>query len=471
MDEHQDSRETQRTPAQARRREVDLRLVPLGFLALISVGTFLLVLPWAQREGQSIGALDAFFLATSAACVTGLTTVNVAETFTPFGQVVLLGLIQLGGLGILTAGILLVLLSGNRLSLVDEQTIRATVGRLRQARPLDVFIYACVFVLVLELAGAVALFSLLSRAAPETGVGQTLWEAVFHSVSAFCNAGISIHPEGLARWSAHTDVLAVISLLVITGGIGLMTLINLRYFYFWRRDARKRGRLTFQSKLSLVTALLLLLAGTAATLLFEWKHTHAGAAFGDQLAWACFHSAMSRTAGFNAVEVGDMNPPTLLATMALMFIGGAPGSMAGGIKTVTFAVLVMTAWAALRRRGEVQFWGRRISPAVSNVAELLVVLAGACLVLGIGLLMVFEDGQAASESRHGWLALMFEAVSAYGTVGLSMGVTPLLTPPGKLVIIALMFLGRVGPLVLAVYLARPSNPLRVRHPREELALG
>lgn len=455
----------------ARRQEVDLRLVPAGFLALIAVGALLLVLPWAQRPGQFVGALDAVFLATSAACVTGLSTVNVAETFSPFGQVVLLGLVQLGGLGILTAGILLVLVGGNRLSLADEQTIHATVGRLRQARPLDVFIYACVFVLVLELAGAVGLFALMTRADPAADPAATLWAAGFHSVSAFCNAGLSTYPEGLVRWRDEPGVLAVIAAQVIAGGIGLMTLINLRYYYFWRRDPRRRGRMTFQTRLSVAAAAALLAAGALLTWLFEPAHTHAGAGLGGQLTRAAFHSAMTRTAGFNVVDLNEMNPPTLLATIALMFIGGAPGSMAGGIKTVTFVVLLATAWAALRRRGEVQFWGRRISPATSNVAALLTLLAAGCLAAGVGLLMICEDGHAAAATRHGWLALVFEAVSAFGTVGLSTGVTPLLTPAGKLVIIALMFVGRVGPLVLAVYLARPANPLRVRHPREELALG
>lgn len=453
-----------------RRQEVDLRLVPAGFLALIAVGTFLLVLPWAQRPGQFVGALDAFFLATSAACVTGLTTVNVAETFSPFGQVVLLGLIQFGGLGILTAGILLVLVGGNRLSLADEQTIHATVGRLRQARPLDLFIYACVFVFLLELAGAVGLFALMTRADPAADPAATLWAAVFHAVSAFCNAGVSNQPEGMMRWRGEPALLAIIAALVLAGSIGLMTLINLRYFQFWRRDPRRRGRMTFQTKLCVAAAAALLAAGTLLTWLFEPAHTHATAGLAEQLTWAAFHSAM-RTAGFTVVNVDEMNPPTLLGTLALMFIGGAPGSMAGGIKTVTFVVLLATAWTALRRRGEVQFWGRRIAPVTSNVAALLTLLAAGCVAAGVGLLMVCEDGHAAAATRHGWLALVFEAVSAFGTVGLSTGVTPLLTPAGKLVIVALMFLGRVGTLVLAVYLARPANPLRVRHPREELALG
>lgn len=454
-----------------RRKEVDLRLVPAGFGALILVGTILLSLPWAHQEGVKVNLLDALFLSTAATCVTGLTTVNVAEVFNPFGQVVLLILFQTGGLGIITASILLVLASGNRLSLSDEVTIRASVGRLQQARPFDVFIYACFFVVVLELAGMIALFSQMSAAQPEVGVGRTLWEAAFHSVSAFCNAGITIYPEGMARWRDHPGILAVIALLVIAGGIGLMTLINLRYYYFWRRDPRRRGRLTMHTRLALLTAAVLLCFGTLTTWAFEFNHTLANSTVGDGFTWSFFHSVMSRSGGLSVVDPGAMNPPTLLTTMGLMFIGGAPGSMAGGIKTATFAILVLTAWSAIRRREEIQFWQRRIPTRISHIATMIALLGAAAVLLGVGLLMFSEHGQPAAQTSQSWLGLMFEAVSAFCTVGLSTGVTPLLTWTGKLIIIVLMFVGRISPLLLTLYLARPANPLRVRHPQEELSLG
>lgn len=454
-----------------RRKEVDLRLVPVCFAGVILLGTILLSLPWAHQPGRSVGFLDALFLSTSATCVTGLSTLNVAEVFNGFGQAVLLALIQVGGLGIFTASILLVVAGGGRLSLVEEQTIQATVGRLRQARPFDVFIYACTFVLVIELAGTVWLFSLMSRATPEADTGRMLWEALFHSISAFCNAGISIHLEGLTRWRANRDVLAAISCLVIAGGIGLMTLINIRYYYFWRRDPRRRGQLTMQTRLSLGSAAALLALGTVTVWVFELNHTLKSASFLEQFSWSFFHSAMSRTAGFSVVDVGQMSPVSLLCTMGLMFIGGAPGSMAGGIKTVTFVVLLLTAWSALRRREEIQFWNRRVPAKTSFVATMVALFGGACVLMGVVLLMVVEDGRPASSTSQHWLALVFEAVSAFGTVGLSTGVTPLLTPSGKWVIILLMFIGRIAPLMLAIYLARPANPLRVRHPREQLALG
>lgn len=454
-----------------RRKEVDLGFIPKAFGALILIGTGLLHLPMAHKPGHSLDWLDALFLSTSATCVTGLSTVNVADTFNGFGQAVLLLLIQAGGLGIFTGSILLVLMSGNRLSLSDEETIHATVGRIRQARPKQVFLHACLFVALFELAGAVALFTLMAHSEPGAGPWQTVWEAVFHSVSAFCNAGISIYPEGLERWRNHPGVLAVVSVQVIVGGIGLMTLINLRFHSFWRRDPRQRGRLTMQTRLSLLSAAVLLCLGCLMAWAFESNNTLKDASFGQQITWSFFHSAMSRTAGFNVVDVGQMSPPTLLATLGLMFIGGAPGSMAGGIKTVTFVVLLLTAWSALRRREEIQFWNRRLPPQISFIATMVALLGFAVVVLGVGLLMIFEDGQPAAETPQHLMGLVFEAVSAFGTVGLSTGVTPLLTQGGKAVIIGLMFTGRIAPLILAVYLARPANPLRVRQPREELALG
>jgi len=454
----------------ARRKEVDLRIIPLAFLALIAVGTFLLTLPAAHRPGYSVGWLDAFFLSTSATCVTGLTTVNVAETFSGFGQVVLLALIQLGGLGIFTASISLVLLSGQRLSLADEHTIHVTIGRLQKVRPSDVFIYAFLFVLLFELTGMIAIFLQLIESGATGSRWQLLWESGFHAVSAFCNAGITLYPEGTVRWRHQPGLLAVIEILVIAGAIGLMTLINLRHYYFWRRDPRRRGYLTLQTKLSLFMAALLLVAGTLMTFSFEADHTVSDATGWERLSWSFYHS-MARTSGFNVVDVGQMNPPTLLGTMVLMFIGGSSGSMAGGIKTITFAVLMLTAWSALRRQESIELFGRRISRQMSGMALMLALLAGSALMLGIGLLMFTEMHAASSQTSQHWLGLIFEAVSAFGTVGLSTGVTPLLTPLGKLVIIALMFTGRVAPLALTIYLARPSYPWHVRLPREEVGLG
>jgi trk system potassium uptake protein TrkH len=454
------------------RNEVKLRMIPIGFAALILVGTLLLALPFSHNAGESVSVLDAFFLSTSATCVTGLTTVNVAEEFNRFGQIVVLVLIQFGGLGIMTAGTFFLLLTGNRLSLAQEKSIIGTFGQLRSARPLDVFIYACVFVLIAEFAGFVAMFSVLTQHGPEQAIGDSAWQAAFHSVSAFCNAGISIFPEGLVHWRHQPWLLGIVDLLVIAGGIGLLTLVNLRYFYWWRRDTRRRGQLSLQTKISVLLTVLLLAAGTVLTLVLEWNRTLDGAeSWSERVSWAFFHSTMTRTAGFNVVDTGQMQPATLLTSMALMFIGGAPGSMAGGIKTMTAAVLFMAAWAALRRRQEVNLFKRRVPRDQTGAAVMIVLLAALCLFVALMLLLMTEGGRPSAQTDHQQLALAFEAVSAFGTVGLSAGVTPLLTWAGKVIIIALMFIGRVGPLMLAIHLCRPASPWHLRHPEESVSLG
>lgn len=454
-----------------RPREVNLWFIPQGFLLLILVGAFLLVLPITHAPGRELDPLDAVFLSTSAACVTGLTTVNVAETLNTFGHIVLLGLIQIGGLGIMTAGTFFLLLTGSRLSLAQERSIVGTIGRLRSTRPVDIFIYACVIVFLSEAAGVVALFALIAQNWPEQSPNLALWQATFHSVSAFCNAGISIFPEGMVQWRNHPLLLGVIDLLVVAGGIGLLTLVNLRFYYWWRRDSRRRGQLGLQTRLSVLVALILLGGGALLFLLLELNRTLAGVTWHQRLSWALFHSAMTRTAGFSVVDLAQMHPASLLLSMILMFIGGAPGSMAGGIKTITAAVLLLTAWTALRRRPELTVLGRRVPRDQAGVAIMITLLAAGALLLGITLLMLTENGQPAATTSHHWLAVAFEAVSAFGTVGLSTGITPLLTPLGKILIVLLMFTGRVGPLMLAMHLCRPQAAWHVRHPEESVSLG
>jgi len=449
-----------------------LRPIPYAFGGLILIGTILLLLPWSHNRGETISGLDALFLSTSATCVTGLSPVNVAEVFNGFGQGVLLFLIQAGGIGIMTAGTFFLVLTGSRLSLSHEQSIAGAFGQLRSVRPGDIFAYACSVVLISELAGAVALFSLITQTWPDQPVSAAVWQAVFHSVSAFCNAGISIYPDGIAHWRNTPGLLGVLDALVITGGIGLLTIINLRYCYWWKRDSRKRGNISLQTKLSLFLTVLLLAIGTLVTLALEWDRTlSAAGSVWERLSWAFFHSTMTRTAGFNVVDLGGMHPATLQTSMVLMFIGGAPGSMAGGIKTTTMAILFLAAWVALRRRPEVNLFRRRVSHDQTAAAVMILLMAVATLLLGVVLLMVTEADGRAVEGSYGWLGIVFEAISAFGTVGLSAGVTPLLTGPGKAIIIVLMFVGRVGPLMLAMHLCRPPISWHVRYPEENVSLG
>ncbi|MEO7415284.1 MAG: potassium transporter TrkG [Opitutaceae bacterium] len=456
---------------QPQRSDPDLRPVAIGFFGLIVVGAVALMLPLAHAPGRTLSWLDAFFVSTSAVCVTGLASINLADTLSGFGQAVVLLLIQLGGLGIVTASLALVMLGGKRLSLAHEGAVAATIGRLQRARPAELFRFSCLVVALCETLGMAGLYWRLITENPTADPLTLLWEAGFHAISAFCNAGFSIFPEGLVRWRGDALLLGIVDVLVIAGGLGLLTLMNLRFFRFWRGEERLRVRLTLQTKLALTVSLLLLVGGAAATLLFEWNYSLSGQSLAHKISWSVFHSAMTRTAGFNVVDVGLMHPATLVLGLGLMFVGGSPGSMAGGIKTVTFAVLFATARAALARRETVEIFRRRIDARASGIALMIALLAMTSIALGITALMFTELHAPSAEGPDHWLGIAFEAVSAFCTVGLSAGVTPLLTPAGKGVVIVLMFVGRVAPLLLAVYLARPMKQWHIRHAEEQVALG
>jgi trk system potassium uptake protein TrkH len=415
--------------------------------------------------------VDSLFLATSAVCVTGLTTVNVGETYTAFGQWVILGLIQTGGLGMMMAGTLFLVMRGGGASVRSEEFIGANVGRLRGARPIDVLVYAVVLVVLVELVGTVTLTYLLLYQRDDITFDAAVWEAAFHAVSAFCNAGISIYPKGLQEWADQPLNLLVICGMVVAGGIGFLTLVNFRYFYFWRSDRRMRGNLTLQTKICLWVTVFLLVWGTLFTWLSEWEGTLKDASWSQGLLWSFVHSVMTRTAGFNVVDLANMEPVTLLGSMPMMFIGGAPGSMAGGVKVTTFLLLFAAASAALRRRVELTVGHRSLPHRQADAAVMIMILSGALVIVGCGMLMQTELGHAAAQGKHGWLGIVFEAVSAFGTVGLSVGVTGDLTTPGKGIIIVLMFLGRLGPLCLAMHLMQPAVPGRVSYPEEDVAVG
>lgn len=442
-----------------------------AFLVMILLGTILLRLPAARLPEQDLGWLDALFMATSATCLTGLASINVAETFTPFGQTVLLVLIQLGGLGITTAGTLFILWRRGGGSLAGEDFIVANVGRLRDARPTDVFIYSCLVVLTLELLGTVALTHLLLAGDSDATFAEVVWQAAFHSISAFCNAGITLHPDGLVHWRDRPGVLLVISLLVFLGSLGLMTLVNFRYYYPWRRDRLRRGRLTLQTRLCLGVSLALLLLGTVLTLLSESDHTLEHQPWPRALLFSLIHSTMTRSGGFNVVDTGAMSHETLLGSLTLMFVGGAPGSMAGGVKVTTLVLLAAVAWASLRRRSDLII-GRRTIPADQAANAVMVTLLSAlAIILAVGLLVNIESAHAGPDTPVNWLAIVFEAVSALATVGLSTGITPDLAPASKAIVIVLMFVGRLGPLCLAMHLAQPAQPHRITFPREDLVVG
>ena len=468
-------------------------LFPLSFVLLITIGMFLLKLPRAVPQGDSIGWIDALFTSTSAVCVTGLTVRNTASDFSHEGQVIIAMLIQLGGLGIIMFGSTLVMLLGKNLSLKQNQNLREMLSDQPVYRLLSYGRFVLTTTITIEALGALLLYPLWDASlyiTPENPVfyaGHRLWMSIFHSISAFCNAGFDITGSSMENY--RTSVLAhgVIVPLIVIGGIGFPVLDNFKRIlrvriYRWRHPGGKSlpegftvadSRLNLHSRIVLHTTAWVYLYGflaiSASQLVPMVTHAQGTqdlsvdrvvSVFAD----ASFLSVTSRTAGFDSMPADEMQPGTVLTTMTLMLVGGSPGSTAGGIKTTALAVLVLSIIATMRQRKETEAFGRTIADVVIRKAGML----GLCY---FGLIVLTTLILALSEP-FSLEKLIFEAISAATTTGLSLGITNDLSPIGRLVLVAAMFLGRVGPLALLTVLIfgpRIDRPYSYAH--EDVALG
>lgn len=452
-------------PARARFDLSAPRLLVGSFGLLVAGGTLgLLALP-GLWTGDGIGFVDALFMATSAVCVTGLSVLDVSARMTFWGQLWLLLLIQLGGLGILTLAALAGAALGRRASLEVEEAVGDPAAILPVASPRSLVRAVVVATLAVEAAGALVLW--LSWA-ERLGAREAVWPAVFHAISAFCNAGFSNLAGGMVGLVDHPPTLLAVGFLVIAGGIGFVVFEDLRLCL-----AGRRRRLTAHSRLVLFTSGLLLAAATGLYLLFETRETLAPLGRVDRLANAFFLAVTPRTAGFNTVDYDALSNPALLLTLTLMWIGGSPGSTAGGVKTTTVALITLLLVARLRGRGEVSIGNRSVPEA--TVQRAVGLAAGGLLLLVVAVFVLSWTelpGPDGDPGRAHFVRLLFEAQSALGTVGLTMGVTEQLTPAGRLVIVALMFLGRVGPLAVLEAMARRSaGRARYRLAREDVLVG
>ncbi|MBB3139504.1 TrkH family potassium uptake protein [Halomonas organivorans] len=419
-------------------------LLLAGFLLLSVLGALLLSLPIAAE--QPLNWHQALFTATSAVTVTGLGVVD-TSSLSLFGQLVVLGLIQVGGLGFMTCAAMMMVLLGMRLPLYQKRLISESLEHTSFAELAQMVRLVVGFALATELAGTL-LLSLVWM--PEHGVAAGLWISAFHAISAFNNAGFSLWPDSLAREVADPLVNGVISLLFIVGGLGFVVIAELAN---WRPG---RG-LSLHARITLHASGGLILAAMACVLLFEWDNpaTLGGLeGLGAKLQAAWFQAVTPRTAGFNTLDIGAMTTPSALLTMLWMFIGAGSGSTASGIKVTTFMVLLLVARAFLKGQARPVAFGRSLS-ARTVMEAVAVALAGMLLVFGCLLaLTITEPGQD-------FLGLAFESVSAFATVGLSRGVTAELSASGQLVLIATMLLGRVGPISLGYLLAtRKTESLR-----------
>ena len=452
------------------RRANPARLTAGTFLVLIALGTLLLHLtPALYVSGRPLGWIDALFTATSAICVTGLIVVDTATHFTRTGQLFLLFLIQCGGLGMLTLTSLLILGLGGRLSLRTESATTSIAGSLAAAPGVDAFRLVrdvVLFTLGIEAIGALLLFACF---VPRFPAPDALWHALFHSVSAFCNAGFSTFSDSLVGWAGHAPVLFVVMLLVVTGGIGFLTIeeIALR----WRsRHRPDRLRLSLHSRIVLVATAGALLLGAILFTLFEWRGTLGTLPPVLRVVGGLFMSVTARTAGFNAVDYAEASDASNFLTILFMSIGGAPGSTAGGLKITTAAVIGLVAWSRLRGDTNVSIWSRTIPEETVQRAIGVSVFAFLCVAAAIFLLTALEAQEAPGT---GFLRDVFETVSAFNTVGLSLGSTGHLEPSSRVLVTILMFIGRVGPLSAAAALALRAREARPRftYAREDVSIG
>ncbi|MBE0617805.1 MAG: potassium transporter [Proteobacteria bacterium] len=444
------------------------QLLVLSFGAAILLGTGLLMLPGATVQ-EPLGFVDALFTATSATCVTGLVVVDTGTHLSTFGQGMVLLLIQLGGVGIMTYSSVFLLMAGGRLSFRGRAIVHETLGRKKgqlSVRRLvrDVFAYT----LLIEAVGGVLLAAVFGRTLPWA---EALGQGLFHSVSAFCNAGFALNAASFMEYRGDVVLNATVMLLIVLGGLGFIVLEDLADA--WRaRRAGKPAQLMLHTKVVLGTTGLLIFVGALAMWGFERRNALAGLSWGETTLACLFQSVTARTAGFNTLDYAALTNTTLFFTILLMFVGASPGSCGGGIKTTTFATVLAVFRDRLLARKRVRLF-RRVLPEEVVARSVALLIASFAFVTVVTLaLSVLEVGPVPHrEQGNSFLGLFFEAVSAFGTVGLSTGVTGSLSSPGKLLLTLVMFVGRLGPLTMAVAIGRKGGGEEFQYAEEGLMVG
>jgi trk system potassium uptake protein len=432
------------------------QFIVYGFFALVVAGTALLKAPWSTTGGISL--TNAFFVATSCVTVTGLTTVDVPGTFTHFGQGVMMVLMQLGGLGIMTVTTLAALLIGQRVGFRRLLTVQAESENAGSPRnTLRLLFQIARITFAVELLGAVALS--IGFISVGLGVREGIFQGIFHAVMAFCNAGFPTIPDGdLVPYAGNWLIIGALVVVITLGGLGFPVLVDL---YNYRED----HRLSVHSRVVLITSAILVVVGVLSVAFFEWTNpdTLGGQSLNSKAAMSVFQGVTPRTAGFSTVSYPEMRDPTLLVQEVLMFIGTAPTSTGGGIKVTTLALVALIVVAQIRGQENITLFWRTLPRALVSRALSILALAS-LLVLTSTLALMISDGLDL-------LPALFEVTSAFGTVGLSLDITPNLSTFGKLLISLIMFLGRVGPITFIVALAARQHPPRYKFPEEEIAIG
>lgn len=437
------------------------QIIVLGFFLIILAGAVLLSLPISSRSHDWTPLLDAIFTATSATCVTGLIIYDTYTHWSLFGQCIILLLIQIGGLGVMTCITMIALFLKRRISLGERRLLMQSAGSLQISGIVKLIHRIIKGTAIIELCGAVLFFIAFF---PKMGFWEGLWNAIFHAVSAFCNAGFDLmgkyspFSSFSSEWLANNPLVCLNTCLLITiGGIG---------FLVWGDIIKHRLNLKeyeVHSKIVLSATAVLVLSGTLLFFIFEMKSTLSGMNFGQRLLSSLFLSVSPRTAGFNTVDLSSLSEPGMLLTILFMFIGGGPGSTAGGIKVTTFIVLLLGALAAARRFGSITVYKRKLDEHTVMQASAISTVYTTAVILAVMAISALENLPLSD--------VLFEVVSAIGTVGLSIGITPSLTAASQVILILLMFAGRIGGLSLMLVLAERRISVPIDRPTVKILIG
>jgi len=442
------------------------RMSILGFALLISVGTALLMLPSSAVESP-MEFVDALFMSTSASCVTGLSILDVGQQLTLFGQIVILLLIQIGGLGIMTVSTLLLMMIKGRPTLSGHAIIKDTFT-YGEGKQTAITVLKAIFITAfsIEMVGALCLYL---RTAPQVGWNHAVYPAVFHAVSAFCNAGFCLYRNSFVNYRNDWMINGVLSVLIIIGGIGFVVIDDVKNRFIIRKTNMKQ--LSLHSRLAISASAVLIILGTLLILLMEWNNTLSTQSFSGRILAALFQAISARTAGFNTIDMDIMANETLFMLCILMFIGACPGSCGGGVKTTTIAGLAVMGISRLRGFSRPQVFRRTLTDESMSKATSVVMISAAVIILAVTVMMISElGGTSHTQTRGRFLEIFFETISAFGTVGLSTGITDTLSPFGRITIAVLMFIGRLGPMVIGLAVSR-EHINRFQFAEENIMIG
>lgn len=435
-----------------------VQILALGFILVILVGALILTLPISTTSGESTNFLDALFTATSAVCVTGLIVVDTGTYWNMFGQTVIMILIEIGGLGFMSFTTLIAIILGKKITLRERLILQDAMNTFNIQGLVKMVKYVLVFTVSVQFFGAL-LFS--TQFVPEYGLEKGIFYSIFHSISAFCNAGFDVlgNFSSLTSYNSNAVVILVASALIIIGGLG---------FTVWSElySSKSLKKVSLHSKMVILMTTVLVLGGTVLMFLFENNNvnTIANMSFMDKVMNSFFASVTPRTAGFNSISTDGMTTAGQFLTIILMFIGGSPGSTAGGIKTTTIGILIVTIICVIQGREDSEVFKRRFSKD-------LVYKAFTLIFIGISLVIVVTMLLSYTEKGASFISLFYETVSAFGTAGLTLGLTSELSSIGKVLIMFMMYLGRVGPLTVVLSITRKKINSGIKYPEGKILIG